>query len=139
MNQPLNGTGESDAAGCRRFGEDRGCGRRWGGVVGDGGNEVILVERRDRRILVIHGPRLVVVGVGDERVRLGMPVHYQLEMSVVVLDFVDVLRRHQRDKPDGRGKDGTEEPAEQHARHAMRPGHSEQECANRSSGSDSPR
>ena len=115
MNQPLDEPCKRDAPRDRGFGERRDRCARGQSQSGDARENKVLFERGDWRIPVIHRlPVLVMSSFPEGLVRLCVPVHDELDVSVVVFDFVDVLRRRQWDKPDGGGENSAEESAEQH-------------------------
>ena len=117
VNQPLDVAGKRDAPRDRRFGERRGRRARGQSQPGDAWEDEVLIERGDRRVGMVHrSPVVMMLGFLEDSVSLGVPVHHELDVPVVVLDFVDVLRRHQRDDSDGGGENGAEEPVEQHGR-----------------------
>ena len=117
MNQPLDVAGKRDAPRDGWFGEGRGCRAGGQSQPGDAWEDEVLIERGDRRVRMVHrSPVIMMIGFLEDTVSLGVPVHHELDVPVVVLDFVDVLRRHQRDDSDGGGENGAEEPVEQHGR-----------------------
>jgi len=70
------------------------------------------------RAIALVDDRLVIGDVVADGVRLDVAMHDRVVVGVVAL--VDVLRRHERDRPDRGGKYERGQPARRHRWHAMR-------------------